>query len=81
MGEQGVREGAEHAPLWCPSVEDQQSGVVVSYRQEVQHPIAQDGVETQGLKFNDELRGYYDAECGPLVNEQHCIGIILVQMG
>ena len=31
MGEQGVQEGAEHAPLWGPSVEDQQSGGDVSY--------------------------------------------------
>ena len=29
MGEQGVQEGAEHAPLWGPSVEDQLSGGVV----------------------------------------------------
>jgi hypothetical protein len=51
MGEQGVHEGAEHAPLWGPSVEDQQSLDVVSYlhhlgvaRQKVQDPIAQGGV-------------------------------------
>ena len=51
MGEQGVQEGAEHAPLWGPSVEDQRSGDVVSYIhhlgaacQKVQDPIAQDGV-------------------------------------
>ena len=31
MGEQGVQEGAEHAPLWGPIVEDQRSGDVVSY--------------------------------------------------
>ena len=29
MGEQGVQEGAEHAPLWGPCVEDQHSGGVV----------------------------------------------------
>jgi hypothetical protein len=40
-----------------------QSWVNRQYRREVQDPIAQDGVETQGLKFNDELRGYYDVEC------------------
>ena len=28
---QRVQEGAEHAPLWGPCVEDQQSGGVVSY--------------------------------------------------
>ena len=61
MCEHGVQEGAEHAPLWGPSVKDQQGGDVVSYlhhlgatRQEVQDPIAQGGVETQGLKLNDE---------------------------
>ena len=69
MGEQGVHEGAEHAPLWDPSVEDQRSGDAVSYlhhlgvaRQEDQDPIAQGRVETQGLKLNDELGGYYDLE-------------------
>ena len=51
VGEQGVQEGAEQAPLWGPSVEGQRSGDVVSYlhhlgvvRQEVQDPIAQCGV-------------------------------------
>ena len=70
MGEQGVQDGAEHAHLWGPCVEDQRRGVVVSYlqhlgaaRQEVQDPIAQGGVETQGLKLNDELGGYYGVEC------------------
>ena len=59
-----------HAPLWGPSVEDQRSGDVVSYLhhlgaacQKVQDPIAQGGVETQGLKLNDELGGYYVLEC------------------
>ena len=33
IGEQGVQEGAEHVPLWGPSVEDQRSGGVVSYLQ------------------------------------------------
>ena len=49
MGEQGVQEGADYAPLWGPSVEDQRSGGDVSYlhqlggaaRQEVQNPVAQ----------------------------------------
>ena len=27
--------------------------------QEVQDPVAQGEVQTQGLKFNDELGGYY----------------------
>jgi hypothetical protein len=30
MGEQGIQEGAEHAPLWAPCVEDQRSVGVVS---------------------------------------------------
>ena len=49
-----------------PSVENQQSGSVVSYlhhlgaaRQEVQDPNAQGGVQTQGL----ELGGCYGVEC------------------
>ena len=65
MGEHGVQEGAEHAPLWGPCDEDQQSGGVVSYlhylrvvRQEVLDPVAQGGVQTQGPELNDELGGY-----------------------
>ena len=61
VGEQGVQERAQNAPLWGPSVEDQRGGDVVAYphhlgaaRQEVQYPVAQGGVETQGL----ELDGY-----------------------
>ena len=44
--------------MWGPSVEEQQSGEVVAYlhhlgaaRQEVQDPVAQGGVQTQGLKL------------------------------
>ena len=66
MGEQGVQERAENAHLWGPSVEDQRGGGVVTYphhlgaaRQEVQDPVAQGGVETQGLELNDEFGGYY----------------------
>jgi hypothetical protein len=58
MGEQGVQERAENAPLWGPSVEDQWGGEVVSYphhlvaaRQEVQDPVAQGWVEAQGLNL------------------------------
>ena len=50
MGEKGVQEGAENAPLWVLSVVDQQGGDVVSYphhlgasRQKVQE-VAQGGV-------------------------------------
>ena len=70
MGEQGVQERAEISPLWGPSVEDQRSGDVVSYlhhlgetRQEVQDLVAQGGVDTQGLKLNDEFGAYYGVEC------------------
>ena len=88
MGEHGVQEGAEHAPLWGPSGEDQRSGVV-SYlhhlraaRQEVLDPVAQGGVQTQGTELNYELGGYYAVECCAIVNKQHSyIGIPLVQMG
>ena len=69
MGEQGVQERAQNAPLWGPSVEDQRGGDVVTYlhhlgaaRQEVQDPVAQGGVKTQGLKLNDEFGGYYGVE-------------------
>jgi hypothetical protein len=68
--EQVVQEGPETTPLWGPCVEDQQRGDVVFYlhhlgaaRQDVQEPVAQGGVETQGLKLNDEFGGYYGVEC------------------
>jgi hypothetical protein len=68
--EQGVQKWTEQAPLWGPSVEGQRGGDVVSYlhplgvaRQEVQDPIAQGGVEAQGLLLDDELGGCYSVEC------------------
>ena len=69
MGELRVQEGAEHAPLWGPCVEDQHGGGIVSYlhhleaaRQEVQYLVAKGGFQTQGPELNDELRGYYVVE-------------------
>ena len=66
MGEQGVQERAQNAPLWGPSVEDQRGwrccflpsppGGVPS---ESPGPVAQGGVETQELELNDEFGGYY----------------------
>ena len=56
MGEQGVQERAENAPVLGPGVEHQRGGDVVSYpqhlvvaHQKVQDPVAQDGVKTQVL--------------------------------
>jgi hypothetical protein len=70
MGEQGVQERAQNAPLWGPSVEDQRVGGVVSYphhqraaHQKVQDPVAQGGVKTQDLELNDEFEGYYGVKC------------------
>ena len=84
MGEQGVQKGAEHTPLWGLSVEDQRSGDVsylhhlVADCQEVQDPIAQGRVETQGF----QLGGYCGVDFSSAVNEQHSyMGIPLVQMG
>ena len=75
VGEQGVQEGAENAPLWGPRNEDQRSGDVVSYlhhlgmaHQEVQDPDPQGGVKTQGLKLNNEFGGYYSVEYLAVVN-------------
>ena len=60
MGEQGVQERAENAPLWGPSVEDQRSDDVVTNlhhlgaaRQEVQDPITQGGVESLMMSLED----------------------------
>jgi hypothetical protein len=55
MSEQGVQERTEHAPLRGSCVEDQRGGCVVTYsdhlgvaRQEVQDPVAEGSVESQG---------------------------------
>jgi hypothetical protein len=55
MGEQGVQERTEHSPLRGPRVEDQRGRRVVAYpyqlgaaRQEVQNPVAEEGVSSQG---------------------------------
>ena len=86
VGEQGGQERAQNAPLGGPSVEEQRGGDVVASphhlgaaRQEVQDPFAQDRVENQGLKLNDEFGGYYGVakitEAGvsylPLFNFKH----------
>ena len=70
MGEHGVQERAKNAPSWGPSVEEQRGGDVVTYphhlggaHQEVQDPVAQGGVETQGLELNYEFGGYYGVKC------------------
>ena len=42
-------------------------------RQEVQYPVAQGGVEIQGLELDDELGGYYGVECRAVVDEQHMV--------
>jgi hypothetical protein len=62
MGAQEVQEGAEHAPLWCPRVEDQHGRVVVAYlhhlgssHQEVQDAVAHRGVQSQGPELSDEF--------------------------
>ena len=69
MGEQGVQESAENAPLWGPSVEDQRGGDVISYlhhqgaaHQKVQDPVAQDGGSDPGPELNVKLGGYYGIE-------------------
>ena len=55
VDEQGVQEGTKHAPLRGPSVEDQRGRCVAAYpyhlevvRQEVQDPVAEGGVYSQG---------------------------------
>ena len=70
MGEQGVQERAENAPLWGPNFEDQPGGDVVSYahhvgaaRQDVQDAVGQGGGETLGLELNVEFGGYFGVKC------------------
>jgi hypothetical protein len=64
MDEQGVQEGAEHALLWGPHVEDQcNRGVAYLHHlglalQEIQDPVAQGRVQTQGTELNDDVGGH-----------------------
>ena len=59
---QGV---AEHAPLRVSEVEMLFPTFITwrAVRQNVQDPVAQGRVETQGLRLDDELGGYYGVEC------------------
>jgi hypothetical protein len=65
-GEQGVQE----SPLRGPLVESQRGGCVVTYpyhleaaRQEVQDPLAEGGVQSQGPELSDEFEGHNGVEC------------------
>ena len=51
MGEQGVQERAENAPLWGPSVEDQQGGDVVSYPHHLGWPVRKSRTQFQRAGF------------------------------
>jgi hypothetical protein len=57
MGEQGLQEEAEHAPLRSTSVVDLRSGDVVSYLPHLGVACPQGGVETQGLSLMMSLEG------------------------
>ena len=69
VGEQRVQEGSKHTPPWGPSVECRRGGGDVAYPrhlgaacQEVQNPVAEGGVQSQGPKLGDELGGDYGVE-------------------
>ena len=69
MGEKGVQEGTKNAHLTVSRVEGQCGGCVVAYRrhlgvasQEVQDPVAEGGVQSQGPELSDELGGHYGVE-------------------
>ena len=64
MGEQGVQEGTKDTPLWGPRVKGKCGRNDVAYPhhlglacQEVQDPVAEGGVRSQGPKLGDELGG------------------------
>ena len=57
MGEQGVQEGAEHAPLWGPCVEDQRSGAVVSYFRKSRTQLHRAGFRPRALSLTMSLEG------------------------
>ena len=64
VGEQGVQEGTKHTLLWGPLVKGQHGRGDVAYphhlgltRQEVQDPVSEGGVQSQGPKLGDKFRG------------------------
>jgi hypothetical protein len=59
MGEQGVQERAENAPSQRGEDFVTNTHHLGAARQKVQDPVEQGGVETQGLKLNDEFGWYY----------------------
>ena len=66
MGEQGVQERTKHTPLRGHRFDSQSGGRVVAYphrlgvaRQEVQDPVAEGGVQSQGPELSNELGGDY----------------------
>ena len=70
MGEEEVQQRAEDTPLGCPCVISQCGGGVVanphslwSACQEVQDPVAEGGVQTQGSELGVELQGNNSVDC------------------
>jgi hypothetical protein len=64
VGEQRVQEGTKHATLRVP-----RGGCVVAKphhmgadRQDVQEPVADEGVLSQGPEISDEVGGHYSVE-------------------
>ena len=88
IGEQGVQEGAEHAPLWDPSVEDLRSGGDVSYLHHMGLAVRKSktqlhrmGLRPMASSLMMSLEGTMVLN-SELVNEQPSyIGIPIVQMG
>ena len=68
MGEQVVQEGTKHKSLWGPRGEGQPGRSNVSYahrrsaRQEIQDPVAEEGVQSQDPKLGDEIGQDYAVE-------------------
>ena len=69
VSEQGVQEGTKHKPLRGRRVKCQRGEGVLAYLhhlgaacQEVQDPVVQGLVQTQGPRLGDELGGHYGVE-------------------
>ena len=55
MSEQGVPEGAEHAPLRVPCVEDQRGRYVVTYPYHLGRPIRKSWIQFQRELFSTRV--------------------------
>ena len=67
VGEQGVQEGTEHAPLGSSSVEDQRGGCVVTYPCHQGRPVRKSRIQLQREVFSPRVLSLLMSFVGTMV--------------